>query len=203
MSTMEDKELQALFAAKRTVEANRRRQEELAAMIANKSKHTRPLWPLWAGAAAASIAILIFALPALFRTGNSMPVETAQAVVPEVTILPESTLESSPAPSARQKTARKTKRIEPIEGTETIETIDKTEPIETIEPAHSIETAHPTEPAAPVRRVMRRTSTLIACTEGCPTPIDIPKRLSSNIQIEFFNNQNFADATIYSFANNK
>ena len=40
---MNDKELEQLFAAKRTTEANRRRQEELARMINATAKRTRPL----------------------------------------------------------------------------------------------------------------------------------------------------------------
>ena len=46
---MEDKELQELFAAKRTAEANRRRQEELRRLLeASAAPKTRRLWPVWA-----------------------------------------------------------------------------------------------------------------------------------------------------------
>ena len=61
---MENKELQELFAAKRTTEANRRRQEELRRKLEASAAPAAPaksrrLWPVWAGAAAASIALLI------------------------------------------------------------------------------------------------------------------------------------------------
>lgn len=164
---MEDKELQELFAAKRTTEANRRRQEELTRMINAKAKRTRPLWPAWAGAVAAGIAVLLLTLPALFRTEATAPVLVAQTEVPEVTILPETTPEEVPAPSTRQKAVRKAETVETIEGIEAIEAIDNTEPIESIESTHSIETIQPTEPVPTAPRVHRRSSTLLACTDGC------------------------------------
>ena len=201
---MEDKELQQLFDAKRTTEANRRRQEELAAMIAGKSKRTRPLWPVWVGAAAACIAVLLITMPALFRSETVAPVQVAQTEVPEITIQPETTTEEVPTLRPKQKVAKKAETIETIETIERIETIDNIEHIETIETINSIESIHPTEPApAPTRRVMRRTSTLLACTEGCSAPAGIKERPSNNIQIEFFCAQEYADATVYTFANNK
>lgn len=181
---MEDKELQELFAAKRTTEANRRRQEELTRMINAKAKRTRPLWPAWAGAVAAGIAVLLLTLPALFRTEATAPVLVAQTEVPEVTILPETTPEEVPAPSTRQKAVRKAETIETIEEIEAIEAIDNTEPIESIESTHSIETIQPTEPVPTAPRVHRRSSTLLACTEGCTiiTVPDSPQNHSTDIQ---------------------
>ena len=164
---MEDKELQELFAAKRTTEANRRRQEELARMINAKAKRTRPLWPAWAGAVAAGIAVLLLTLPALFRTETTAPVLVAQTEVPEVTILPETTPEEVPAPRPMQKATQRAETIETIEELETIETIEEIETIESIESINSIETIHPTEPAPIAPRVHRRSSTILACTEGC------------------------------------
>lgn len=181
---MEDKELQELFAAKRTTEANRRRQEELTRMINAKAKRTRPLWPAWAGAVAAGIAVLLLTLPALFRTEATAPVLVAQTEVPEVTILPETTPEEVPAPSTRQKAVRKAETVETIEEIEAIEAIDNTEPIESIESTHSIETIQPTEPVPTAPRVHRRSSTLLACTEGCTiiTVPDSPQNHSTDIQ---------------------
>ena len=176
---MEDKELQELFAAKRTTEANRRRQEELTRMINAKAKRTRPLWPAWAGAVAAGIAVLLLTLPALFRTEATAPVLVAQTEVPEVTILPETTPEEVPAPSTRQKAVRKAETVETIEGIEAIKAIDNTEPIESIESTHSIETIQPTEPVPTAPRVHRRSSTLLACTEGC-TIITVPDSLQKH-----------------------
>ena len=176
---MEDKELQELFAAKRTTEANRRRQEELTRMINAKAKRTRPLWPAWAGAVAAGIAVLLLTLPALFRTEATAPVLVAQTEVPEVTILPETTPEEVLAPSTRQKAVRKAETVETIEGIEAIKAIDNTEPIESIESTHSIETIQPTEPVPTAPRVHRRSSTLLACTEGC-TIITVPDSLQKH-----------------------
>lgn len=198
---MEDKELQELFAAKRTAEANRRRQEELAAMIAGKAKRTRPLWPVWAGAAAASIAILIFALPALFRTESSMPVEIARTETPEI-VLPETTTEET-TPIYAKPTAHKAKNTStislPQEDVEPQAIEEEQQPMPTVEqPTQEEET-----PAAPVRRVMRRTSTLIACTEGCPAPVGIKERQSTNIQIDFSAPQEYADATLITIRRNK
>ena len=197
---MEDKELQELFAAKRTAGANRRRQEELAAMIAGKTKRTRPLWPVWAGAAAASIAILIFALPALFRTENSMPVEIARTETPEI-VLPETTTEET-TPIYAKPTAHKAKNTStislPQEDVEPQVIEEEQQPMPTVEQPTQEET-----PAAPVRRVMRRTSTLIACTEGCPAPVGIKERQSTNIQIDFSAPQEYADATLITIGRNK
>ena len=176
---MEDKELQELFAAKRTTEANRRRQEELTRMINAKAKRTRPLWPAWAGAVAAGIAVLLLTLPALFRTEATAPVLVAQTEVPEVTILPETTPEEVPAPSTRQKAVRKAETVETIEEIEAIEAIDNTEPIESIESTHSIDTIQPTEPVPTAPRVHRRSSTLLACTDGC-TIITVPDSLQKH-----------------------
>lgn len=184
---MNDKELEQLFEAKRTAEANRRRQEELTRMINAKAKRTRPLWPAWAGAVAAGIAVLLLTLPALFRTEATAPVLVAQTEVPEVTILPETTPEEVPAPSTRQKAVRKAETVETIEEIEAIEAIDNTEPIEpieSIESTHSIETIQPTEPVPTAPRVHRRSSTLLACTEGCTiiTVPDSPQSHSTDIQ---------------------
>lgn len=181
---MNDKELEQLFEAKRTAEANRRRQEELARMINATAKRTRPLWPAWAGAVAAGIAVLLLTLPALFRTEATAPVLVAQTEVPEVTILPETTPEEVPEPSTRQKAVRKAETVETIEEIEALEAIDNTEPIESIESTHSIETIQPTEPVPTAPRVHRRSSTLLACTEGCTiiTVPDSPQNHSTDIQ---------------------
>ena len=168
---MNDKEFEQLFEAKRTSEANRRRQEELARMINAKAKRTRPLWPAWAGAVAAGVAILLMTLPALFRSEEAAPIQVAQTEVPEVTILPETTPEDIPAPSTKQMAVRKAETIETLEEIETIETIDNIEPIE---PIKSIDSINSTKTIESAPRVHRRSSTLLACTEGC-TIITVPE----------------------------
>ena len=76
---MEDKELQALFNAKRTVEANRRRQEELRKlMAASAAPKSHRLWPVWALSAAASIALLLITMPLLFRSETVAPLLVAE-----------------------------------------------------------------------------------------------------------------------------
>lgn len=80
---MEDKEMQELFAAKRTVEANRRRQEELRRMMeASATKKTRRLWPVWVGSAAAAVLLLLLATPVLFRQSETAPIQLAKNTEP-------------------------------------------------------------------------------------------------------------------------
>lgn len=81
---MENKELQELFAAKRTTEANRRRQEELrqqleAAAAPAAPARSRRLWPVWAAGIAASIALVLLTMPSLFRRAGEQPVLVAEA----------------------------------------------------------------------------------------------------------------------------
>ena len=198
---MEDKELQELFAAKRTAEANRRRQEELAAMIDRKTAKKRPLWPVWAGAAAAGIALLLFSLPSLFRTETTAPVKVAQVVVPitidepsqQITTTPRSTYRHKTAPAAHASTI--ISDIPVIESVTPTPTVDSTPAIE--------KSATEEEPALPVRRVMRRTSNMLACTDGCKAPEGLQEKITTTIQIDFFATQEYADATIITFGNNK
>mgnify|MGYP003303266419 CR=1 FL=1 len=81
---MENKELQELFAAKRTTEANRRRQAELrqqleAATAPAAPARSRRLWPVWAAGIAASIALVLLTMPGLFRRAGEQPVLVAEA----------------------------------------------------------------------------------------------------------------------------
>ena len=202
---MEDKELQALFDAKRTVEANRRRQEELTAMIAGKARRTHPLWPVWAGAAAASVAILILALPALFRTESAAPIEVAHTEIPEV-ILPQETTTEEVLPVYTKPIAHKKKNIAIVSAEQEDEILSQMIEEEQSLPESLPLVEQPAQeaemPAAPVRHVMRRTSTIIACTEGCKAPAGTQEK-TSIIQIDFFGGQEYADATIYSFTNKK
>lgn len=84
---MENKELQELFAAKRTTEANRRRQEELRQQLEAATAPAAPaapaksrrLWPVWAAGIAASIALVLLTMPGLFRRAGEQPVLMAEA----------------------------------------------------------------------------------------------------------------------------
>lgn len=108
---MENKELQELFAAKRTTEANRRRQTELrqqleAAAAPAAPAKSRRLWPVWAAGIAASIALVLLTMPSLFRRAGEQPVLMAEAG----------------------------EAIEAIDTIDTIEAIETIETIETINP---------------------------------------------------------------------
>lgn len=81
---MENKELQELFAAKRTTEANRRRQAELRQQLEATATPAAPaksrrLWPVWAAGIAASIALVLLTMPSLFRRAGEQPVLVAEA----------------------------------------------------------------------------------------------------------------------------
>lgn len=201
---MEDKELQELFEAKRTTEANRHRQEELAAMIGRKARRTMPLWPLWTTSAAAAIALLIVVMPSLFSNSKPAPIQIAQAELPEA--MPSTTKETAATPTvpAHHKGIAKRQTEDTLPTT-----ADTTEPIdadETIKPASTIDTtplpADP-EPFVPAPRIMRRTSTMLACTNGCPEPEGTQEPSKRNIHIEFFSSQQFAEATAYTITFNK
>ena len=200
---MEDKELQELFAAKRTVETNRRRQEDLAALIDSKTRRTRTLWPLWTASAAAAIALLIVTLPSLFSSREVTPSQMAQAKLPAV------------IPPQPEEPAAPTPLIKPIANTEPIKPIKPIKPITTIETIDTIDTISllPTPSAPdpdpdqdlfdPVPRIMRRTSTMLACTDGCPEPADYKEPSKRHSHIEFFSSQQLAEATAYTITFNK
>lgn len=209
MNNMEDKELQELFDAKRTVEANRRRQEALRQLIEARAAEEAPakvrkLWPVWTGAAAAAVALLLLTLPALFRGEEAVPTLVAEAEVPEVRVFEETSPESQTSPARKTGKAGETMsqaRPEPEVLPEATPTL--TEPVieeeSVIEEAPATEeVALPMETVAPSPRVIRRQSTLIACTEGCKTPEGTAETSSRNVQINFFPNDNYADATVYS-----
>lgn len=209
MNNMEDKELQELFDAKRTVEANRRRQAALRQLIEARASESRTpapakvrkLWPVWTGAAAAAVALLLLTLPALFKSEEALPTLVAETEVPEVRVVEETGLSSTTSPSSLTSPARKVReavpQAQPEEEVLPKATPSLPEPIIEETPATE-EIVLPTETVAPSPRVMRRQSTLIACTEGCKTPEGTAESSSRNVQINFFSNDNYADATIYS-----
>lgn len=207
MNNMEDKELQELFAAKRTTEANRRRQEELRRLIeAQEAPRTRRLWPVWSGAAAAAVALLLLVRPLMQNpTESTAPTLVAQTEVPAPS--------ESPTPTEEP--------ISPINPIRPIGPISPISPISPIGPADTAPTPLPEpeagpvieEPAAPVeaeqqtvapeRRVMRRQSTLLACTEGCKAPVGSDEAKPGNVQVNLFSNEQYADATIHTFVISK
>ena len=165
---MEDKELQELFAAKQTVEANRRRQERLSAAIAGQSKvKSRRPWPLWITSAAASIAVLLMTTPQLFRSDTTEPPLVAQT--PEITAtedpesiqqdIPSTTGLTSKTSSSSTSTTSITCKPEDVEALPAVEETPAPEASAT-EPAAEQQP----EPQKPQRRVHRRTSTRIVTT---------------------------------------
>lgn len=203
---MEDKELQELFAAKRTVEANRKRQERLSAMIGAKDKHSRPLWPVWAGAVAASVALLVVALPMAKDHGEGNPVQVASIETSNVPAQASQNAQdavkaSIPASVAPKKTTSPIPAPTPIAQEDATPQTDErpTEPM-VAEPAVDPKEE---ETLAPMPRVMRRTSTMLACTDGCPEPADYKEPTKKHSHIEFFSSQQLAEATAYTITFNK
>lgn len=203
---MEDKELQELFAAKRTAEANRKRQERLTAMIGAKDKHSRPLWPVWAGAVAASVALLVVALPMAKDHGEGNPVQVASIETANVPAqAPQNAQDadeaSIPASVALKKTTSPIPAPTPIAQEDATPQADErpTEPMVAelaVDPKEE-------ETIAPMPRVMRRTSTMLACTDGCPEPADYKEPSKKHSHIEFFSSQQLAEATVYIITFNK
>ena len=209
MNNMEDKELEELFDAKRTVEANHRRQEALRRMLeaTTEQRKVRPLWPVWTGAAVAAIALLLLTLPAIFGSKEPSPTLVAETKVPEVRVTEEPSLSSPTSLTSPARKDRKTRGTAPAVRSEE-EVLPETmpmlpEPVIEVDPAIE-EVVLPTETIAPTPRVMRRQSTLIACTEGCKAPEDAKETPdNSNVKVNLFPTVNYADATIRSFPINK
>ena len=208
MNNMEDKELQELFAAKRTTEANRRRQEELRRLIeAQEAPRTRRLWPVWSGAAAAAVALLLLVRPLMQPTAEgTAPTLVAQTEVPAPSESPTPTEE----PISPIDPIRPIGPISPISPISPTDTDTDTAPTPLPEPeASSVikEMAAPVEAeqqtVAPERRVMRRQSTLLACTEGCKAPEGNDEAKPGNVQVNLFSNEQYADATIHTFVISK
>lgn len=189
---MENKELQELFAAKRTTEANRRRQAELrqqleATAAPTAQGKTRRLWPVWAAGIAASIALVLLTMPSLFRRAGEQPVlmaEAGEAIEAIDTIEAIETIETietiNPKPA---KTFHSTAAVlaaaeeaplpEPeTKGTEAVE-----EPATaTIEvPAIELaDNATPEPPASNAPRIHRRTSTSMVNSSNIETIQPMP-----------------------------
>ena len=174
---MENKELQELFAAKRTVEANRHRQEELAVMISRQATpSSRRLWPLWTASVAAGVAVLLMTLPALFRSETTETKLVAQAEtvddgissgdsITSISSISSSTSSSSTTSITRTTRTTKTTSNQLTEPIVENPVIVEEEPEPVIEP----EPEKPSPP--PQRRVHRRTSTRMVSTDNAaPAP---------------------------------
>ena len=168
---MEEKELQQMFEAKRTAEANRRRQAELARLIeAQGAPKSRRMWPVWAGAAAASVALLLVTLPLLMRSEATEPVLVAQTEVPAVDEFP-STSDLQPPTSDLQPPTSAAPQGEPARMARTQPAAAEAPVVEEEAPAEAevapapvetpaeIHVAEPKPAEAPKPRIHRRTST--------------------------------------------
>lgn len=192
---MENKELQELFAAKRTTEANRRRQEELRQQLeaATAPAKSRRLWPVWAGSIAASIALVLLTMPGLFRRAGEQPVlmaEAGEAIEIIDTIETIGTIETIPPKPAKTfhstATALAAAEEAPLPEPETKETEAVEEPATaTIEvPAIELaDNATPEPPASNAPRIHRRTSTSMVNSSNIetvqPMPSDFQNFLAS------------------------
>jgi len=222
MNTMEDKELKELFEAKRTVEANRRRQEALRQLLEAKAAQEKksrvlPLWPVWAGAAAAAVAVIMLMVPFLNHpAGNTTAVVVAQTEVPEIDMETEESVPQADTPQSTtipatstmtpQRQTQKMPATVPAAEEATEEPMDA--PLEQVAPVTE-ESVIPEEPLqkeiieSTAPRVLRRQSTIIACTDGCITPEGSAEKTSHLIQIDLSGNDNFADANGNTFVINK
>lgn len=169
---MEDKELQELFAAKRTVEANRRRQEELRHLLeTSATPKSRRLWPVWAGAAAAAILLLLLVTPL-------MPVGTRHVVseVAQTETIPALPIDE-PLPIADTARRVPTEAKRPVgirHAVSATEQIAQVNPLEENPPevltlpveSEPIDTfsALPSPPSTPHPTIHRRTSSRMVCS---------------------------------------
>lgn len=198
---MENKELQELFAAKRTTEANRRRQAELrqqleATAAPTAQGKTRRLWPVWAAGIAASIALVLLTMPGLFRRAGEQPVlvaEAGEAIEAIDTIEAIETIETIETINTKPaKTFHSTATVlaaaeeAPLPEPETKETEAVDEPATATIEVPAIELADNATPEPPVSnapRIHRRTSTSMVNSSNIetvqPMPSDFQNFLAS------------------------
>lgn len=182
---MEDKELQELFTAKRTAEANRRRQEELrrlleASAALEVAPKTRRLWPVWLSAAAAVLLLLLLTMPVLFRQPETAPLLVAQSeTVPQMPTDTADTVRRAPTEAdtaipvpTKMRTVGARRAMSAIAQAETIPQI----PTESADTAHRVPTETSVPQIAPTptietplasndeSRIHRRTSSRMVCS---------------------------------------
>ncbi len=194
---MENKELQELFAAKRTTEANRRRQAELRQQLEATAAPTAParsrrLWPVWAAGIAASIALVLLTMPSLFRRAGEQPVlmaEAGEAIEAIDTIEAIETIETIETINSKPaKTFHSTATVlaaaeeAPLPDLET-ETEEPTTPTIEVPAIELADNATPEPPASNAPRIHRRTSTSMVNSSNIetvqPMPSDFQNFLAS------------------------
>ena len=195
---MEDKELQELFAAKRTAEANRRRQEELrrlleASAAPEAAPKTRRLWPVWASAAAAAILLFLITLPVLFRQPEAAPLlmarnETPSPAPQEETIAPKEEMPTEKQKVTRRKVIAKTvtKEAEYYAEENTPEPDTVIEPETTVAPIAQPEPIETPIASNDEPRIHRRTSTNMVCSNCSITNVPTPNTALQNFLVATF-----------------
>lgn len=182
---MENKELQELFAAKLTTEANRRRQAELrqqleATAAPTAQGKTRRLWPVWAAGIAASIALVLLTVPGLFHAESEQPVLVAEAGEAIETIDTIDTIETietiNPKPAKTYHSTAAVLAAAEEEARPDLETETEEPTIPTIEaPAIELaDNATPEPPASNAPRIHRRTSTSMVNSSNIETIQPMP-----------------------------
>ena len=204
---MEDKELQELFAAKRTAEANRRRQEELrrlleASAAPEAAPKTRRLWPVWLSAAAAVLLLFLLTLPVLFRQPETAPLLTAQSeTVPQMPTDTADTVRQAPTEAdtaipvpTKMRTVGARRAVSAIAQAETIPQI----PTESADTAHRVPTETSVPQIAPTPtietplasndepRIHRRTSSNMVCSNCSITNVPTPNTALQNFLVATF-----------------
>lgn len=194
---MENKELQELFAAKRTTEANRRRQAELRQQLESAAAPAAPaksrrLWPVWAAGIAASIALVLLTVPGLFRRAGEQPVLMAEAgeaieaidtIEAIETIETIETINTKPAKTFHSTaTALAAAEEEALPDLET-ETEEPTTPTIEVPAIELADNATLEPPASNAPRIHRRTSTSMVNSSNIetiqPMPSDFQNFLAS------------------------
>lgn len=198
---MENKELQELFAAKRTTEANRRRQAELrqqleAAAAPATPARSRRLWPVWAAGIAASIALVLLTVPSLFRRAGEQPMLMAEAgeaienidfidtieVIETIETIPPKPAKTFHSTATDLAAAEEAPLPEPeTKGAEAVE--EPTTPTIEVPAIELADNATPEPPASNAPRIHRRTSTSMVNSSNIetvqPMPSDFQNFLAS------------------------
>ena len=195
---MEDKELQELFAAKRTAEANRRRQEELrrlleASAAPEAAPKTRRLWPVWASAAAAAILLLLLTLPVLFRQPEAAPLLMARNETPSPAPQEEIIAPKEEKPTEKQGVTKRkaiaktvTKEAEYYAEENTPEPDTVIEPETTVAPIAQPEPIETPIASNDEPRIHRRTSSRMVCSNCSITNVPTPNTALQNFLVATF-----------------
>lgn len=205
---MEDKELQELFAAKRTAEANRRRQEELrrlleASAAPEAAPKTRRLWPVWASAAAAAILLLLLTLPVLFRQPEAAPLlmarnETPSPAPQEEIIAPKEEMPTEKQGVTKRKAIAKTvtKEAEYYAEENTPEPDTVIEPETTVAPIAQPEPIETPIASNDEPRIHRRTSSRMVCSNCSITNVPTPNTALQNFLVATFGAETLPPLTL-------